>query len=89
MLRTIKGDWLEDGFLQGRERLVVEMVNGRMTDPIYGDEFYLEDRGVGCCAVIRSVVGAWEFAPDESEIVRLGLKAEPRRAEIDYSTLSH
>lgn len=71
---VIKGDWMRDGFLDGRGRLTVEIINGKAYDADAPRMIPDKDRQVrldadGC---LRAWGQSTAFCPDSGEIKRVG-----------------
>ena len=74
-LRRIQGDWMRDGYLDGREPLMVEIdSDGGLHDPQLADHLggalRCEQWGNDCLIITN---GSWTFAPDADELERLGI----------------
>jgi hypothetical protein len=71
----IAGDWSDNGYLAGRDRLPIEVhPDGKITDPnplaFPDDELYCRQYGQDCPIITN---GIWEFMIDTSELARVGL----------------
>ena len=73
---AIKGDWMRDGYLDGRDRLRVTVEDdGSLADPDYpcaqGEIALKCEVWGGDCPIITN--GCWTFAPDNDELTRVGI----------------
>ena len=75
---SIAGDWSDNGYLAGRDRLPIEVhADGRITDPDArawpDDRLHLRQYGNDCPVITN---GVWAFMVDPSELTRVGIVPE-------------
>jgi hypothetical protein len=73
MTKRIQGDWLHNGYLAGREPLIIEIdVDGGLHDPRdpADEPLRCEQWGLDSPVITN---GCWTFAPDDGELARIGV----------------